>query len=90
MTATSDTESDARRVLIWFAVPQLGREQLLMMVVNNQEQGGLTHRPMMFLTTEQAERMRPMAEAAADELGVTAVLREYHCVSLLDRIEARS
>jgi hypothetical protein len=87
MTATRDNTPDGMPVFAWFAVPDVGPAQMLMAVVRDPEHG-ITNRPMMYLSREQAESNgRDLAEAAATDLGVTAELREFSVVTVLDRIE---
>lgn len=85
LTASTHEPPEDAPVFIWFARPQVGREQLLMTVVNGPD-GVLAYRPMIALDTATAAAQQQVAAAAATELGVTAVCREYQFVSLVDQI----
>lgn len=87
MTATLDqTASEPFPVFIWFGQPDIGREEMLMVLVSDATHGVIS-RPLMALDTETAASQQPIAQAAANSLKVKAVLREYRYESIVDRVE---
>ena len=93
MTATPDQTAtfEPFPVFLWFGQPDIGREELLM-VMTNDPTHGVVSRPLMSLDAETAASQQNIAQAAANALKVKAVLREYRFESIVDRLtpEARS
>lgn len=63
-------------LFLWLGQPADGPEHLVMTLTNGTD-GVPVHRPIMALSREHAEELRPLAQQAADGMGVTVVLREY-------------
>lgn len=90
MTATRDETAryaDPQPVFVWFAEPDVGHPSLLMVILPADDGNGVVSRPLIALDAATAHRQEGLAQNAATELGVHAVLREYEYVSLLTRLE---
>lgn len=92
MTATLDPNETATSineapVFVWFVKPSLGHEQLLLTVVTGPDGHTPAYRPLIARSSEQAAAQQEIAQDAANELGCTAVLREFEWVSVVDLIE---
>lgn len=68
-------------LFLWLGQPADGPEHLVMTMTDGGAVGetsdSIVYRPIMALSREHAEELRPLAQQAADGMGVTVVLREY-------------
>lgn len=69
-------------VYIWLAKPAVGPETPIMVWVGTEH--GPVSRPLLAVDSTTANEYRELAVAAARDLQVDVVLREFECVSLLD------
>lgn len=79
-------ETDETAVYVWFARPDVGRDSVLMVIVNDPTHGP-TYRPLIAVDQATADAQAPLAQAAANDLGVTAELVEFRLHQLHDRLE---
>lgn len=68
-------------VWLWMGRPEVGFDHLLFAIV--EAEGQLAYRPMLATDQAGADSWAPLAEQAAKDLGVEAVLGRYELRSLM-------
>lgn len=77
---------ETARVFAWFAQPQVGRESIIMALTQPKD-GELIYRPLLALDRDVADSFKGTAQAAATDLGMTAVLREFVLSAVHTKVE---